>query len=102
MKLLRPHISFSLLLEFCLAFHHSCASCLLSQMSAIVDFVEVMQPCMCIKRQLSIMKMQWGVYMLLQCLYMAKDKYPAAIHTSNIVYTTSTQHTQIFTSLALS
>ena len=39
-------------------------------------------------------KTQWSV-LLLQCLYTANDKYPAAIHTSNRVYTTSTQHTQL-------
>ena len=39
-------------------------------------------------------KTQWSV-VLLQCLYTANDKYPAATHTSNRVYTTSTQHTQL-------
>lgn len=37
---------------------------------------------------------QWSV-LLLQCLHTANDKYPAAVHTSNRVYTTSTQHTHV-------
>ena len=72
------------------------------QMSAtltIIDFAEMMQPYHAYNAAAMTIvhnsqKIQCSV-LLLQCLYTANDKYPAAIHTSNRVYTTSTQHTQL-------
>ena len=65
----------------------------------IIDLAEMMQPYHAYNAAAMTIvhnsqKIQWSV-LLLQCLYIANDKYPAAIHTSNRVYTTSTQHTQL-------
>ena len=65
----------------------------------IIDFAKMMQPYRAYNTAaITIIqhsqKTQWSV-LLLQCLYTANDKYQAAIHTSNRVYTTSTQHTEL-------